>query len=105
MKFYEWLQETAKAEGRKHSIAVHADPVTGDEVEAIVEFLRRRRWICLSSSSTGTFRAQPACGVTCPHSSKGRLLRTGHSLNAIPESGTAIGIQVTCRVFEIFQQR
>jgi len=43
VKFYEWLQETAKAEGRKHSVAVHADPVTGDEVEAIVEFLRREK--------------------------------------------------------------
>jgi nucleotide-binding universal stress UspA family protein len=43
VKFYEQLQETAEAEGRKHSIAIHANLLTGDEVDAIVEFLRQEK--------------------------------------------------------------
>lgn len=43
VKFYEQLQETAKADWPKHSIAIHANLVTGDEVEAIVAFLRQEK--------------------------------------------------------------
>jgi nucleotide-binding universal stress UspA family protein len=43
VKFYERLQETVQAEGRRHSIAIHANLVTGDEVAAIVAFLRQEK--------------------------------------------------------------
>jgi hypothetical protein len=43
VKFYEQLQETAKAEGRKQSIAIPANLATRDEVEATVEFLRQEK--------------------------------------------------------------
>jgi len=43
VKFYEQLEETASAEGRRHDIAIHGTLVTGDEVEAIVEFLRHEK--------------------------------------------------------------
>src|SRR5277367_4481232 len=41
VKFYEELQETAMAEGRKSGVAIRTHLVAGDEVEAIVEFLRQ----------------------------------------------------------------
>jgi nucleotide-binding universal stress UspA family protein len=43
VKFYEQLEDTAMAEGRRHDIAIRANLVTGDEVEAIVEFLRQEK--------------------------------------------------------------
>jgi len=43
VKFYEELQETAMAEGRKSGVAIRTHLVAGDEVEAIVEFLRQEK--------------------------------------------------------------
>jgi nucleotide-binding universal stress UspA family protein len=43
VKFYEQLQETATAKVRKHCIAIQANLVAGDEVEAIVELLRQEK--------------------------------------------------------------
>ncbi len=43
VKFYEQLQDKALAEGRRHDIAIRSNLVTGDQVEAIVEFLRQEK--------------------------------------------------------------
>jgi nucleotide-binding universal stress UspA family protein len=43
VKFYEQLEETAAMEGPRHDIAIRNTLVTGDEVEAIVEFLRQEK--------------------------------------------------------------
>jgi nucleotide-binding universal stress UspA family protein len=43
IQFYEDLQKAATAEGKKHVIAISTHLVVGDEVEAIVDFLRQEK--------------------------------------------------------------